>query len=192
MNPVTHFLVSWSIANGPELDKRDRAAVTLAGIAPDLDAFGIVPELLTRGTSHPLLWWSDYHHVFGHNLFFGLAIAAVCLAVAKRKLRTCLLALGAFHVHLFCDIIGARGPDGCQWPIPYLYPVSRTPDLVWSGQWHLNSWPNFVITGVFLALMFYLAWKRGYSPLEMISARADKAFVETLRRRFPRSGNSQA
>jgi len=31
---------------------------------------------------------------------------------------------------------------------------------------------------------FYLAWKRGYSPLEMVSGKVDEAFVETLRKRF--------
>jgi hypothetical protein len=53
-----------------------------------------------------------------------------------------------------------------------------------SGQWQLNAWPNFVITGILLIAMFYLAWKRGYSPLEMISRKGDAAFVDTLRHRF--------
>jgi len=29
---------------------------------PDLDGLGIIPELLTRNSSHPLLWFSLYHH----------------------------------------------------------------------------------------------------------------------------------
>jgi inner membrane protein len=33
-------------------------------------------------------------------------------------------------------------------------------------------------------LVFYLAWKRGYSPLEMISTKANDAFLCTLRNRF--------
>jgi hypothetical protein len=35
-------------------------------------------------------------------------------------------------------------------------------------------------------LTFYLAWERGYSPLEMISKRADVAFVAALRQRVLR------
>ena len=92
----------------------------------------------------------------------------------------------AFHSHILGDVIGARGPDGYQWPIPYLLPFSRTPELVWSGQWALNAWQNFVITAIALSLTFYIAWSRGHSPLEIFSSRADRAFVETLRTRFPR------
>jgi len=80
--------------------------------------------------------------------------------------------------------VGGRGPEGYTWPIAYLWPWSDTPRLSWSGQWALNAWPNFVITGVLVALMFYLAWKRGYSPLEMISPHADAAFIRTLHARF--------
>ncbi|HZV01819.1 MAG TPA: hypothetical protein VFF73_34220, partial [Planctomycetota bacterium] len=57
------------------------------------------------------------------------------------------------------------------------------------GQWELNAWPNMVITAVLLLLALVLAWRRGFSPLEMLSSRADGLLVETLRKRFgaPRS-----
>jgi hypothetical protein len=32
-----------------------------------------------------------------------------------------------------------------------------------------------------LLMTFYLAWSRGFSPLEMISLKADAAFVTVLR-----------
>jgi hypothetical protein len=35
-----------------------------------------------------------------------------------------------------------------------------------------------------LGMTFYLAWQRGYSPLEMVSERADRALVAALRKRF--------
>ena len=82
-------------------------------------------------------------------------------------------------------MIGARGPDSHQWPIPYLLPFSNTWQWTWSGQWALNAWPNFFITVIALALAFYLAWRRGYSPLELVSSRADAAFVAALRHRVP-------
>ena len=56
--------------------------------------------------------------------------------------------------------------------------------IMWSGQWALNAWPNFAITTGLLALTFVLAWKKGFSPLEMVSVRADGKFVEALRARF--------
>ena len=38
-----------------------------------------------------------------------------------------------------------------------------------------------------LVATLVLAWRNGYSPLEMVSQRADRAFVAALRQRFPRS-----
>ncbi len=153
-------------------------------LIPDIDGLGIVPELLTRHSAHPLLWFSLYHHSL-HNLAFALVVAAVASAVAKQKWATGLLALLSFHVHLFEDLLGSRGPDGDQWPIPYLAPFSAALQLEWHGQWPLNAWPNIVITVILLVITLWLAWWRGFSPLEMISARVDAVFVATLRRRFP-------
>jgi hypothetical protein len=65
-----------------------------------------------------------------------------------------------------------------------LLPFSAKWQLVWSHQWALNGWQNFAISGVLLFATFYLAWLRGFSPLEMVSARADAAFVGALRQRF--------
>ena len=184
MNPITHLLASWTVASIPRLERRDRAIITLVGISPDIDGVGIVAELATRHTEQPLLWWSKYHHVIAHNLTFGIAIFFIAAAIAKRRLLTAGLAFFVFHLHLFCDLIGARGPEGDQWPIPYLYPYLKNLEFIWSGQWALNAWPNFVITIILMAITFYLAWKRGFSPLEMISNRANRVFVETFRKRF--------
>lgn len=185
LSPVTHFLTGWVFANSvPSLTARDRALITLAGVVPDIDGLGAIPDLLTRNSAHPLQWFSLYHHQL-HNLGFALLIAALALTLANRRWVTGGMALVSFHLHLFEDIIGARGPDGYQWPIPYLKPFSDAANITWSGQWALNAWPNFAITIALLMVTVYLAWSRGYSPLEMVSARAERAFVETLRRRVP-------
>ena len=130
-------------------------------------------------------WWSDYHHVIGHNLLFGLVIAGIAFATARKRIVTAALALVSFHLHLVCDLLGARGPDGYRWPIPYLWPFLKSWYWEWSGQWGLDAWPNFVVTGALLVLAFYLAWRRGYSPVGIISPRTDAAFVAALRRRVP-------
>ncbi len=117
MSPVTHFLSGWVLANCTKLNPRDRALVTLASVAPDLDGLGIIPELLTRNSAHPLLWFSLYHHS-RHTLAFALVIAAVVLAVANQTWKTGFLALLRFHLHLLEDLLGSRGHDGYQWPIP--------------------------------------------------------------------------
>ncbi|HEY2115967.1 MAG TPA: hypothetical protein VGJ51_12805, partial [Candidatus Angelobacter sp.] len=77
MSPVTHFFAGWMLASlfpagrPTTLTRRDKALVVAAAVAPDLDGLGIVPELLTRNTSHPLLWFSQYHHSL-HTLAFAL------------------------------------------------------------------------------------------------------------------------
>jgi membrane-bound metal-dependent hydrolase YbcI (DUF457 family) len=186
MNPVEHLLISWATANAVPLDRRDRAMVTLAGVVPDLDGFGIIPELATRGTAHELYWWTDYHHVLGHNLGFALVVTLLAAFLGHARLRASLLAFISVHLHLLGDILGARGPDGYQWPIPYLLPFSNRWQWSWSGQWALNSWQNFAITIPLLAWTLWLAWKRGRSPLELVSSRANEALVRALRERFGR------
>jgi inner membrane protein len=88
-----------------------------------------------------------------------------------------------FHLHLHGDLVGSRGPDDYQWPIPYLYPFSDRWKLIWAGQWELNAWPNILITALLLAATIYIARKKGCSPIEMVSKRADAAFVSNLRRK---------
>ncbi len=189
MSPITHFLAGWLVAESVSLSQRERTAVTIAAIIPDIDALGIVAEKLTAQSDYPLLWWTKYHHVLAHNLGFCLLTVIIVFFMAKRKMVTAGLAAISFHLHLVCDIIGARGPEGCQWPIPYLLPFSNAWQLTWQGQWEINAWPNFVIIGTAIILVFFLAWKRGYSPLEMISIRADRVFVQTLWNRFGPPGN---
>jgi inner membrane protein len=188
VNPITHALVGWCLAETVSgIGVRERAAIVLASVAPDLDGFGLPFELATRDGPRPLLWWTEYHHVLGHNLLSAVIVATAAAIVSKnRRLLVAAVAFGAFHLHLLCDLVGSRGPDGYQWPIPYWYPFSTQPQFTWSGQWALNAWPNILLTVVLLLTTFVLAWRRGYSPLSLISARADRVFIDTLHARFPR------
>src|SRR5580692_12394646 len=108
MSPVTHFFTGWVFANCFNLGRRDRALVTLACVAPDVDGLGIIPELLTRNSSHPLLWFTLYHHSL-HTLAFALAVAVVSFVLARQRWRTAWLALLSFHLHLWEDMAGSRG-----------------------------------------------------------------------------------
>jgi LexA-binding, inner membrane-associated putative hydrolase len=249
MSPVTHFFAGWLLASvsptgrPTTLTRREKALVVAAAVAPDLDGLGIIPEFLTRNSSHPLLWFSEYHHSL-HTLAFALActLGAFLIAgplgnfrfgrsifksttfkptafkptnfnptVADPSLAdssvidpsvidpaeqgqptsrvshpglTALLVLLSFHLHLLCDLIGARGPDGYQWPIPYLKPFSSAWQLTWHGQWALNAWQNFVITGLLLLATFWIARKYGSSPVELMSQRWNRECVDALRQRF--------
>lgn len=188
MNVVEHFFLGWCVAAAaPQLDARQRLLITAAAVVPDVDGLGMVAELATRNTAHPLFWWTDYHHVLAHNIGAAIVVTVAAYAFARRhRSLTALLAAISFHTHIAGDVIGARGPDGYQWPIPYFLPFARQPELAWDGQWALNAWQNFVITGACLAVTFFVAWSRGVSPLEFVSRRANEQFVSTLRARFPR------
>jgi inner membrane protein len=187
VSPVTHFFSGWVLANAASVgSRRDRALVTLSAVIPDVDGLGIIAEVLTRNSSHPLLWFSQYHHLL-HNLAFAVVVTAVGFLLAREQWKTAGLCFLGFHLHLFEDLLGSRGPDGDQWPIPYLAPFSSALSLTWRGQWSLNAWPNFAITMALVAVTLYLAWARGYSPVEMVSERADRELVAVLRRRFRRT-----
>jgi inner membrane protein len=184
MNVVTHALLGWSVAAAvPSLSRGDRAWVVVAAVASDLDGLGIVVELATRSADQPLTWWSEYHHVLAHDLPFAVLLAAAAW-LATRKAIAALLVVVAVHLHLVADLVGSRGPDGYQWPIPYLWPFSDSPALTVPWQWQLNAWPNVVFGVALLAWTFWFAWRSGSSPLELVSPRANRAFVRTLRSRF--------
>jgi len=207
MSPVTHFFAGWLLASvsptgrPTALTRREKALVVAAAVAPDIDGLGIIPELLTRNTSHPLLWFSEYHHSL-HTLAFATFCTLAAYIIAgplvgctfgpaiqgrrspSHPRLTALLVFVSFHLHLLCDLIGARGPDGDQWPIPYLKPFSNSVQLAWHGQWALNAWQNFAITGLFLAATFWIAWRYAASPLALISQPANRALTQTLRQRF--------
>jgi inner membrane protein len=214
MSPVTHFFAGWLLASATPLSRREKAAVVIAGVVPDLDGLGIIPELLTRpgsataralshiGISHPLPWFSEYHHSL-HTLAFALAVTVAAYfcsqssdftfgpAIHKpsappRPIATALLAFLSFHLHLFCDLMGSRGPDGYSWPIPYLAPFSRALTLSWHGQWTLNGWQNIVITTLLLVFTLWITTTSESSPLELVSESANRRLVSTLRSRFHR------
>lgn len=106
MNPITHALTGWSLAScQSSLAPRERAWVVAAALAPDLDGLGIVVELATRNTAEPLYWWSEYHHVLGHNLLFAVLLAGAAWAFTRRWIVTALV-FAAVHVHLLCDLLG--------------------------------------------------------------------------------------
>ncbi len=186
MNPITHLLISWTVGAAAGSERRDRALVTLAGVAPDVDGLGLAVDVLTAASASPTDLWGRYHHVLGHNLGFGLAVAGAAFALGRRRLRAAGLALTAFHLHLVGDLVGARGPDDDPWPFSYLAPFSDAWVWQWSGQWQLDAWPNIALTVLLLAVVFRAAWRHGTSPLELLSARANAVFVGALRDRFGR------
>src|SRR5438270_10328435 len=87
MSPVTHFFAGWLVAASADLispdslTRREKAMIVAAAVAPDLDGLGIIPELLTRHSSHPLLWFSQYHHTL-HSLAFAIVCTIAAFLIA--------------------------------------------------------------------------------------------------------------
>jgi hypothetical protein len=179
MNIITHALVGWCFGRQISEKPKDALLLFAASVAPDIDGIGALVDIFNGGEA---VWFSSLHHKFGHNIFFCLALMPIIWHFS-RSARLTIWSAVIFHFHLFCDIIGARGPDGYQWPIYYLYPLSDY-EIVWSGQWQINSWPNIQFTIFLLILFLFQSARTGFSPIGFISLRADRAFVDTLRRRF--------
>ena len=101
MSPVTHFFAGWLLASvsptgrPTTLTRREKALVVAAAVAPDIDGLGIIPELLTRNTSHPLLWFSEYHHSL-HTLAFALVCTLAGYLIAGPLARAALLLVRSY------------------------------------------------------------------------------------------------
>lgn len=170
MNPVTHAEISWLIANIPAKSwRRDRFLIFLSGTIPDIDAIGLFfNEDLYAG----------YHHIIAHNILFGL-ILTVAAFLTTKSILTSFLAFLSFHVHIFLDLMGS----GPAWPVAYLWPFTNA-ELYFPCQWELRSWQNLAITVVATSLCLITAVKRGRTPLEFVSLKADGKVVEAIRWRY--------
>lgn len=186
MNVVTHLLASWAIAAGTQRTRRDRALVTWAGVAPDLDGIGIVVDFATRTLGFPGTdFYRDYHRLYGHGLPAAAAFTGAAAAAANDRVRVALYSFATVHLHLLFDVLGSRGtmPEDL-WSIHYLSPLSQAWTFTWSGQWPLVSWQNTAITVLLVLLALFLAVRRGVSPAELFHKASDERVVAALRARW--------
>jgi hypothetical protein len=52
--------------------------------------------------------------------------------------------------------------------------------LAWHGQWSLNGWQNYLITMMLIVATLWIAKRKGVSPVEIFSVKADKQVVKAL------------
>ncbi len=163
---LTHVGLGWIVANLGALSRRDRCLVVLAGILPDLDGVGI-------------LWgeqaYLTAHRAVGHSLLFGLVLLAITVFCATAPLATGALAALSFHLHLLLDVVGTGGR-----PVRYLWPFTDW-SWTWSGHWTLASWPNGVVIALTVLGVLVVAWRRGRTPVECLSQRADRFLMRHAR-----------
>jgi hypothetical protein len=189
MSPITHFLASWTIAEGSTQDRRERLWICLAGIAPDLDGLGVAVDLANDVLGRaPSQWFAVYHHFLFHGLFGALAMVAIAWVAGIKRWRAALLIFLAFHLHLLCDLVGARGPASYDiWVIHYLGPITRAWTFWWSHQWPLNGWQNMLLTAALIAWSVVRIVRGGASPLSLFNKSWDAAIVVALQTRFAQS-----
>ncbi len=192
MNPITHLLLGWEVGHAGGLDAKDRNPVAWAGLAPDLDGLGLLVDVGNGVLGRPESFhYATHHHVLFHGIFGAAVTTAAIAAVATRRVRTSILALAAFHLHLLCDLAGSRGPTVDDiWPIHYLGPFSDRLTFSWSHQWAVNGWPNIVVTLSLLAILFERAVRAGVTPVGLFGARAEMAFVGAVRARWQKHRSS--
>lgn len=186
MSPSNHFIASWLVAAVTTDNPRDRKLVTLAGVLPDLDGFGLLLDIknaLASGGENTFHYYHKYHHYLLHGWFGALIVSGTLTIFARRKPRAFLLCLLTFHLHLLCDLIGSRGPELKDlWPIAYGEPFSTHPFWQWSGQWPLDGWRNQWFFAIVFTCALCLSAKKGFSFLEFFGRRVDSTFVSLLQR----------
>ncbi|MGE0484036.1 MAG: hypothetical protein AB7Q81_07840 [Gammaproteobacteria bacterium] len=70
--------------------------------------------------------------------------------------------------------------SGPAWPVYPLWPWS---DLAWGVAWSWNAsdWRNIVLSALAVGMTLAWSWRRGYSPLECFSYRADDWMAQVMR-----------
>ncbi|WP_221892300.1 metal-dependent hydrolase [Teredinibacter haidensis] len=184
ISPVAHLLISWPVSYAlfKDTTKRERIILSVSGLSPDIDGFGLVVDFSTKILGVSTNYWSHFHHNL-HSLPFGIFVAVISMFFAKG--RRVLIGCGSlllFHIHLLCDLVGSKGSNGYQWPIPYLSPLHSGVNLSVSWQWELNAWQNILIAFIFSAINYSLIKIKRESPFELVSSRINNVVVSLVKR----------
>jgi hypothetical protein len=171
MHIPSHIMSGWCVGASLPLTARERLACMLTASLADLDGIS-------------LLWgWEVYarwHHVLGHNVFSGLALAAACarLAAPGRRLRLAALGFALFHLHLVMDYYGS-GPG---WTIHYLWPVA---DLHWMNPdaWPFGGWQSYAWMLALLVWSVTVAVIKRCTPFELLTPGLESDWRRLLSRR---------
>lgn len=168
----THVLSGWVAASLiPKLTPRDRALAMIAATAPDLDGLSIV---MGREA------FETYHHVVGHNVFFGLLVTTIITTLSNQRRTMAWLSFGLFHLHLVMDSFGS----GRDWGISYLWPIVAR-EWVNPWRWDFVSWQNMVAAYGLVLVTIVIAMRQGHTPLETVAPNLDRQLVTLARRLSP-------
>lgn len=164
MSPIGHLQFGWWFAHWNEFSRRERAAIALAGVGPDLDSL----SLLAGGDA-----FHRYHHMLFHNLGATLGALGLAIAVFRHRPRVWVLVGFAFAMHVVEDYVTVG------WDQLPLEPFTATVVNL------SHHFPNWLVQGAFqiIAMLFILGmtvWiylRHRRTPLEIISAGLDRLLV---------------
>jgi len=185
MSPITHLLASWVVAAKTTTNPRDCRLVTLAGVLPDADGLGFFVDMVRNSIKNTddFHLYQNFHHWYLHGIFGALVVSGILTAFGSQRWRVFLLCLLTFHLHLLCDLLGSRGPTpGDLWPIYYFGPLTQRWVIFWHHQWRLDGWQNMLITVVLVFWALWMASKRNDSVVGVFNRRADRAFLQQLKK----------
>ncbi|PYV17803.1 MAG: hypothetical protein DMG21_07165 [Acidobacteria bacterium] len=164
VSPVGHLQYGWWFAHWRNFDRRERAAIALAGAACDLD-----------GVS--LFWGGDayyrYHHILFHNVGSLLAITAIAGLFFWRRPWAWLLVAFSFGMHVVEDYFTV------PWDMQPWRPFANT--VVNFGQ-HVPGWVvQYVFQSVaMVGIVGVTAWiysRHKRTPLEIISPALERLIL---------------
>ena len=173
MQLEAHSGLGWLIGvAAPGTDRRLRNWCLAAAVLPDVDAISYLWGPVVYGR---------YHHTFGHNVFLGVAVAALAAwhhrdrPASRRLLAGALVAL-CFGSHLLADMKLSAYTVHLFWPLN-ARGYEFTPNYGLAAP--INSWL------VYLSLLSIplLAWWRAVTPLDVFSPRLDGLVRRAFRRR---------
>jgi hypothetical protein len=173
MSPIAHAELGWLLAVPVVGSRRGRAWGAIAGVMPDLDGLTLAAYPFDGGDAY-----ARWHHLLTHGFVAALATTVLAFALGgATRLRIALLALGSFHLHLLCDLMGS----GHGWPIAYAWPFTDRMIEPFRWGWELTSWQNMLVALAASFAILGVGAARGYSIVELFSQRGDAAFVQVLR-----------
>jgi hypothetical protein len=187
MHPITHLLAGYVLAETTAKTPRDKAVITWVTILPDLDGIGYLVDLVALYSDVPQThYYETFHRLWGHGLPAAVVICLLFVPWYHRSPKVLLAVFASVHLHFALDLLGSRGElSGTIWPIYYLAPFSpETLILSFPYQWPLGGWQNASITLALIGFGLWRGWSTGYSPLSLLSKRADQALIRSLRSRF--------
>lgn len=172
MHIQSHIMSGWCVANCFSLTAKERFLAMLAATLPDLDG---VTYVLGRDA-----YWAT-HHVYGHNLLYGVVLAGILTCFSSHRWKCFLLFTGLIHLHFLMDLLGS----GEGWTIPYFLLFHKR-EFAWSFGWEFDSVQN-KLTGLLLLLWcVWIAVYRKRTPREYLMPKLDAQLVEAAQKLRPR------